>query len=213
MVCQRKGYDILSETGNEQTPIQFFLPNSPIHSGYHLRATDSFILGTEMASLDDTEKWVWLTITYDYLEGKQTNYKEGRMLLSYIGPAYCDGGVKNPFGQTNLTHDLTPIREVFTESSIPWKPVVDGVMLGFGGHLHDGGLGLRVYKNNRNICNSSTHYAKTPTDGLHGRFDQMHFSQEHIVKQDHCVLEQSVPLLKSDELHFKVDYNLTKYPG
>jgi hypothetical protein len=215
MVCQKKGYDILFESGNEKSQMRFSVPGSPIRSGYHLRQSDNFILGTELVGLDDKEKWVWLAITYDYLEGQQPDFKQGKIVFNYIGPpsAYCGGGAVNPFGKSNLTTDMKPQREVFTEASIPWKPAVDGVMLGFGGHLHDGGLGLRVYKNRQNICNSTTYYARTPTEGLHGKFDEMHFQMQHIVKQDLCTLEHGIPLLKTDELHFEVDYNMTKYPG
>lgn len=40
-----------------------------------------------------------------------------------------------------------------------------------------------------------------------------YFSMQYIVKQDFCTLEKGVPLLKSDELHFEVDYDMTRYPG
>ena len=158
---------------------------------------------------------VWLAITYDFLKGKQDDFRPAKIVFDYIGPPskYCGGGAINPFGKSKLTTDLKLLREVFTEASVPWKPAVDGVILGFGGNLHDGGLGLRVYKNRVNVCNSTTHYARTPTDNLHAGFDKMEFEMQHIVKQDFCTLEQGIPLLKTDELHFEVDYNLTKYPG
>jgi len=111
------------------------------------------------------------------------------------------------------------VRDVFTEHSIPWTANYDGMILGFNGHLHDGGTGVRIYKttntsnDGRPLCTSATRYAKTPMTGLKGAFDKHHFEMEHIVSQDLCVEERGIPLKKGDQLYFQADYDLTKYPG
>ena len=47
---------------------------------------------------------------------------------------------------------------MFKISSSPWTSDFDGELLSVGGHLHDGGLTVTIYRNSRAICTSRAKY-------------------------------------------------------
>jgi hypothetical protein len=129
------------ESGNERSDAPFNSPPSGVKSGYHIRPPDSFLINTEFMNLEDKEKWVWLTLEYDYVEGFKDDYLEGKLIWLNLGPSRCTGSESNPYGITNLTRTQQPVKMVLEEHSMPWKAPADGEMLGANSHLHDGKTG------------------------------------------------------------------------
>lgn len=130
-------------SGNERSIGGFALENSTIKSGYTLTPKDNFILSTELMNMDDKEKWAWVTLTFEYMDGPtQAGYKQGKTVWQTIGLPIgaCGRTWTNPFGQTNLTLTQRPKTDVFTEHSVPWTAMRDAWLLGTGGHMHDGGV-------------------------------------------------------------------------
>lgn len=129
-------------SGNEKSMGGFALKDATIKSGYRLSASDNFILSTELMNMDDKEKWAWVTLTYEYLEGAQPEYKQGKTVWQTIGVPIgaCGRSWTNPFGPSNLTLTQRPTKEVFTEHSVPWTATRDQWLLSTGGHMHDGGV-------------------------------------------------------------------------
>src|ERR1700761_7302816 len=146
------------ESGNERSEVAFFVPNSTVSTGYFLRPAERFILNTEFMNMEDKEKWVWLTLTYDYVEGIPSAYKDARVVWMSIGPNRCGGSAKNPFGTTNVTATQQPLKSVFSEYSFPWTSPHDGWVFGGNGHVHDGGVSIEIFKNDQVICTSVPHY-------------------------------------------------------
>jgi hypothetical protein len=126
------------ESGNERSDAPFNSPPSGVKSGYHIRTPDSFLINTEFMNMEDKEKWVWLTLEYDYVDGFKDDYKEGKLIWMNLGPSRCTGSESNPYGMTNLTRTQQPVKMVLEEHSMPWKAPADGLMLGANSHLHDG---------------------------------------------------------------------------
>ncbi|KAF2398655.1 hypothetical protein EJ06DRAFT_557869 [Trichodelitschia bisporula] len=218
-----QGYmEHLFETGNERTDIDFTLQNSSIKSGYHLRAGDTFLINTELMNMEDKEKWTWLTLTYDVIDGFPAEYKEGKVVWTSIGPPRCSGVPDvNPFGQTNLTKSQQPVRTVFTEYSIPWVSRKNGWIMGSNGHMHDGGTSTEVFKNDQRICISYPHYSM----GGHGMGGMGHDKRqlragnhtntdiEHIDVQEGCFYTDPVPIKKGDSLYIRANYDFTAHAG
>lgn len=126
-------------SGNERSKGGFALPNSSIKSGYSLTPKDSFILTTQLMNMDDKEKWAWVTITYEYLEGAHPDYKQGKTVWQSIGPQLqnCGNKIQSPWGPSNLTATQQPKIDVFTEHSMPWTAPKDGWLMSAGGHMHE----------------------------------------------------------------------------
>jgi hypothetical protein len=212
-------------SGNERTTGGYGVVNSSIKSGYSITKNDNFILTTELMNMEDKEKWAWVTVTYEILEGPQPGYRQGKTVFMSIGPASCAGlAVQNPFGAPNVTIYQQPLpgRDVFEENSIPWISPQDGYVLSTGGHMHDGGLTTEVYQGGKMICDSIARYGKSKAAHGHGgerRKRQMSTivaesaEAEHILSQDVCDYKDGIPLKKGESMHLKVKYNFKEHTG
>jgi hypothetical protein len=218
------GVEHIFESGNERTYVDFGVKDSPMKVGYKLHTTDELLFNVELMNMDDREKWVWVTLNWDYLEGQHSEYKEGKILWMSIGPDRCGNNKPNPFGPSNLTDSQQPLKEKFTEYSIPWVAPADGYIMGGNGHLHEGGVATSIFINDKSFCTSHPHYTKNSGPAVggmgHGRKRQLMGSHgeentqiEHIDKQGGCLYPEGIRFKKGDNLYINADYDFTKHPG
>jgi len=208
------------ESCNERSEVVFFVPNSTISIGYFLRSADRFILNTEFMNTEDKEKWVWLTLTYNYVEGTPPAYKDARVVWMSIGPSRCVRGIDNPFGKTNVTAAQQPIKNAFSEYSFPWTSPHDGWVFGGSGHVHDGSVSIEIFKNDELICTSVPHYSTKATGAMGGMKKRQLIGTavnntqiEHVGVQEGYTFNPPLPIKKGDTMHIKVNYDFTKHPG
>jgi hypothetical protein len=219
--------------GNERALYNFALPNSTIKSGYSLIPQDKFILQTQLQNLHDTEKWVWVTLEYQYMDGPQPDYKQGKTVWMTIGYPLAACGdeakinaaaLRGPWGPSNLTESSQPKIEQFSEHSLPWAIPKSGYLLKTGGHMHDGGVSTDIFHEGKLVCHSVPTYSKTAkaAAGGHnhgGRSIQMRqagspdVNVEHIESQDYCTFPDGVALNAGDSLWIAANYDFKKYPG
>jgi len=229
-------------SGNERSEAKWAIPGSHVKSGYHLHSSDTFLLNTELMNLDEREKWVWLTLTFDYLEGPHPEYKEGKVVWMSIGPHRCTGSDSNPFGVSNLTKTQQPTKQSFYEYSIPWTVPQDGYILGSTAHMHDGGTSTEIFRNGEVICDSKPYYANSTKGGMgsmgggggapamgghsHGgrikkrQHDSMPggghggaSGSAHIDSNPPCVFQDGIPVKKGDSMWIKANYDFNKHAG
>lgn len=93
---------------------------------------------------------------------------------------------------------------MFEEATIPWKSPVDALILGVGGHLHDGGTAIDIYQNDKRVCEA------IPTYGT-GSGGMSHGDGEHIKAMTACRLLS--PMKAGDTFHLVAKYDLNKHPG
>jgi hypothetical protein len=203
------------ESGNERSDFPFYVPQSGVKSGYHVRNSDVFVINTELMNLEDNEKWAWLTMEYDYLEGFKPDWKEGKVVWMSVGPDRCTGDFKNPFGATNLTRTQQPTRDKFEEYSVPWTAPKNGLIIGANSHLHDGGVDTKVYLEDRHICTSAAKYSTGGghSHGMKKRQMGGAASGDHISEQVACVFDKPMPISKGQSMFIKCDYDFTKHEG
>jgi hypothetical protein len=217
--------------GNERALYNFALPNSTIKSGYSLHPEDKFVLQTQLQNMDNVEKWVWVTLEFEYIEGPQPDYKQGKTVWITIGyPLAACGDPKlsitalltSPFGPSNLTMTSQPKSEQFTEHSLPFTFPVDGYLLKTGGHMHDGGVSTDIFLNGKMICHSVAKYSKGAkaaeghSHGGHTRRQSMgtpDANVEHIESQDYCTFPEGQAVKAGDTFHLGANYDFKKYPG
>jgi hypothetical protein len=227
--CGKGSVESMFMSGNERTVGGYGLVNSTIKSGYSITKNDNFILTTELMNMDDIEKWVWVTVTYELLEGPHPDYRQGKTVFMSIGQSSCDGlNVTNPFGAPNITAYQVPKSDMFEENSIPWRSPQNGYVLSTGGHMHDGGLTTEIFQNGKLICDSVAEYGKAkakpgaPGHSHGGRKRQVEMNSasvanmaeaEHIQSQRVCDYNDGIPLSKGDSMHLKVKYNFNEHMG
>jgi hypothetical protein len=207
--------------GNEKSPVFFGLKNSTVKSGYRLGPSDTLILNTQLMNMEDKEKWVWVTMTYQYLDGDQPDFKNGRNMwdsLSSTTFGVCPIAKVNSFGKSNLTADLQPLRDDFLyEYSIPWISPADGLILATGGHMHDGGTDIEIFQNDQLICKSVATYGKSGGEhgamGSTGTGPESNMKIEHIVHQSRCEFKDGLPIKKGDRVNMKANYDFRVHPG
>jgi hypothetical protein len=220
--------DIQSENvgmaGNEKSSILYALPDpTALKAGYKLTKKDTFLLTTQLMNLQDREKWVWVTVTYDIVEGPRPDYVQSRFIwksLSTTTAGVCTTG-PNPFGPTNLTGDMQPMARKFSEHSLPITANLDGVILATGGHMHDGGLGIDILQNDKVICTSTAKYATASNGtGGHGHKRRQipggnynNNDIDHIASQHRCTWPQGIPVSKKDRMWIAANYDFDAHHG
>jgi len=205
----------------------FLQHNSSVKTGYHVLPEDSFVLINELMNMDDREKWLWVTMTYDYIEGDHTELKDGKVVWMTISKDLCGNGTQNPFGETNTTLSRQPVNMVFSEHSVPWEIPYDAQLLGTNGHMHDGATSMEIFHQNKLICTSVPKYANTSSAGGmggmsgHGKRDLKplmggNYSNkdiEHISQQLPCLFEPPLAVKKGDKMYLAANYDFNKHPG
>jgi hypothetical protein len=219
------GVEHVFESGNERTDIEFSVHNSSVNVGYHLRTTDELLFNVELMNMEDKEKWVWLTLNWDYIEGPHPEFMDGKVVWMSVGPNRCGGNNTNPFGPSNLTESQQPTLEKFTEYSLPWTAPADGWVMGGNGHLHEGGTSTEIFKNGTRICTSVPHYSNTTSTTLggmgHGRKKRQikgteattNTDIEHIEKQGGCTFDKPFRIKKGEQMYISANYDFTKHKG
>jgi hypothetical protein len=216
--CGKGAVENLFMSGNEKSRGGFALPGSNIKSGYSIGPQNKFILTTELMNLKKEDQWVWMTITYDYLPGPHDDFKQGKTVWQSIGPIRntCGSATPQPnWGPSNLTVTQQPKFRQFAEHSGYWVAPKDGFILGTGGHQHDGGTGVLIFKNNEVICDSQPHYATDGHGGMGMRKRQLmggdyeNTAIPHIQKQMACNFKDGIPLKKGDTMHIQVSHFYT----
>jgi len=159
--CKGAGVGAIGErtfsSGNERTPTTFGdIAKGRVKSGFPIAGGDIFSAQLELMNLNTVVKSVYLTVDFEYIPGDlPKGFKRAHaMWLDVTG---CGISSVNP-----------PAKQRFTLSSRKWTVGYNGDMLGVGGHLHDGGVVLNVYKNQEKICISTAKYGMGGGHG-HGR--------------------------------------------
>jgi hypothetical protein len=211
--------------GNEKSPGEYAIQGSPIKSGYRLAPTDRFVFQTQVQNMDEKEKWVWQTVTYEYLPGPNLDYKQAQTVWLTIGErsnpsqTTCSKKVENPFGASNITETNVPKVRTFQEHSKIVRCVGDGLVIKSGGHVHDGATGADIFKNDNIICKSVATYRKGA--GHHHRKLKRQIKAEgydpadleHIDGLSMCRWPEGVPIKKDDILYMTANYDFNLHKG
>jgi len=116
-------------SGNERSPFDFNpdWKDMSYGSGYHLTKDDRFQFIVDLMNMNHDNKLVYLTMTYDVLDGPLPEDWE-QVKTFWLDVNNCGTGEVHAPQQTGN----------FSIQSVPWKPNFEGRILGSTGHLHDG---------------------------------------------------------------------------
>jgi hypothetical protein len=147
------------ESGNERSYTTYVPSDAAnIKSGYKVAKDDKFTLVNELVNTSEKDKFVWVTLNFEYLDGDHPDYKSSKIIWLSIGPT-C-GKVYPNSGPSNVTVAGQPREKIFSEHSGAWTSRLTGTILSTGGHLHDGGLSVDILHNDQVICDSVATYGK-----------------------------------------------------
>jgi hypothetical protein len=144
-----KGERVFS-SGNERTRVMFNPPWSTGNQlGYFLEKTDKFAFIVDLMNQNMDDKTVYMTITYDVIEGRPTG-------IDNIKAIWLD------VAQCGTSEVIPPQQKGQFKIESTWTANLEGEVLGLGAHLHDGGAYATIAVDGTVICNSTATYG---TDG------------------------------------------------
>ncbi|KAH8885837.1 hypothetical protein GQ53DRAFT_876673 [Thozetella sp. PMI_491] len=137
-------------SGNERTEL-VFPSNENRKYGYYV-GHDPWALSVELMNQASQRRDAVITLEAGYVPGNPIEYtKTTALWLDITG--YCGSAfMKVPSGEDILTFQLDP----------PWRSQVSGDIITAGGHVHDGGTGLKLVKNQEVICDFVPKYGGDP---------------------------------------------------
>lgn len=160
-------------------------------TGYY--AAPDFTAGyiAELMNQNQEKRAVYLTYTFEYvLASAHTNFQ--KVKLVWLDIAGCELHPEMPgLLQTSFNYTTEP----FTSSTL------EGTIIRILGHVHDGGLGIKVARNEHLICDMQANYGRDPK--YISRINNT--TVEHISNFDWC--DQNTRLLIGDSLSATAYYN------
>jgi hypothetical protein len=160
-----------------------------------------------MMNLNQDEKIVYLTMTYDYLEG---SLPEG---WSNVKAIWLDAN------QCGLSEIDAPFDiGYFTVESKPWKPNFEGgKIVAALAHVQDGAISVEIIaSNNTQLCTSVPKYGETPAYIFQGTLSgQDKIVKEHISSMPGCAVEnfQVKELARGQSWKIKAHYDYDLRPA
>jgi len=171
-------------------------------AGYKVNPEDKFGALVELMNENPEDRVVWLTVTYDIVDGHP--FKD-EIKTIWLDVRQCG------------TSQVNPPSKVFAVG-YNWTSSFNGEYIGANPHLHDGGTHLSVHIRDAMVCDSESVYggkeqyiSHSSGHGGHAAMGEM----KHISEQPICDGSKSPTrvIKKGDKLAIKAYYDLEKYPG
>jgi hypothetical protein len=169
-------------------------PGEKIKSGYYIGKGGDMKLSTELVNYDPVDKELYLTIDVEWSPGKDPD------LLDVGGGAIT---ADNCNDKEQAMHQPPKDRSIIYKGE-SWNIIDDGYILNFNPHLHDGGIGIKVFVNEKLVCESNAIYGEEGTaNALDGK------KWQTITGYTPC--EHPIQINKGDKISMSSEYDLTKY--
>ncbi|KAF2417726.1 hypothetical protein EJ08DRAFT_703302 [Tothia fuscella] len=160
-------------------------------TGYHIGATDSFTGWAEIVNYNKEKKQVYIYYDLEWIPGIHGNDVKMATLI-----ATCGGSPAIKLSKTGPTN-TTSGKFYFME---------DGKVLGARGHLHDGGVKVALYLNDKFSCASDAVYGSKEGEGAVASAASI----KTISGMTTC--NGPFPVKKGDSLKLVAIYDLVKHP-
>jgi hypothetical protein len=146
----------LMASGNERTRTSFNSPYAPKEKlGYYMNPEDKFRFILDFMNEKDEDRIVYLTMTYDYIQGRPEGFSNYRTI--WLDIAQCGTSEVRP-----------PSGKVKFDVSQDWVANLNGDILVAGGHLHDGGTHIALTVDGKEVCDSVASYSNNSAGGAMG---------------------------------------------
>jgi hypothetical protein len=170
-------------------------PGSNVKSGYWIGPRSEMQLTSEIINYDPVEKDLYLTLDVEWSPGRDPD-----MLDVGMGAINADACNAKERGFLHPPQDKAIVYkgDVFEVTS-------DGYLINFTPHIHDGGVNIKVFVNDKEVCESRAIYGDEggTTNASDGK------KWETITGYTPC--EVAVPIKRGDKLYMTSEYDLTKH--
>jgi hypothetical protein len=192
----------LFASGNERTKV--ILESWDFQKvGYKLQEADKFSLIVDLMNENMQDKTVYMTLTYDIVEGHPADYSDIRPV--WFDVAQClTSEWPAPYNEGN-----------YTVPSMTWKANFEGDIIGAIGHLHDGGQKVTLDVDGKRICSSDASYGTSPEFVSRQKMGNPNSATEHISDMTACVNGKMgvSKLVKGQTWKLRAEYDYAKNKG
>jgi hypothetical protein len=126
---------------------------SKVRSGAYVGMLDTFQFSSETINYDPTPKDIYLILDFEWVPGKVDELHEVGM-----------GSVGLDCNLASLAFK-PPKDKAITYTGANWTLTHDGYFVNFTPHLHDSGLNVKVFLNEKEVCESHAIYGEGGSDG------------------------------------------------
>jgi len=167
-----------------------------------MRKTDSLASLIKLMNQNPTEQVVYMTMTWDYVDGHP--FKDDIKTV-WLDVRQCGTSEINP-----------PAGKNQFQVNYNWTANFDGDVVGSIGHVHDGGVNLKLAVDGKYRCENYAKYGTTPdyvqksSDGAHGHGGMNHISE---MKACHSAEIPVKQMTKGQVWSLTADYDFDKFPG
>jgi len=176
---------------NSQTDKEVTLyTDGKVLSGKTIRSTDRLDLLAEFMNYRTESARINVAFDFEYMPGTPEGYLNTQSIMFSATP--CDQTAFN-----------VPAKQ-YSISSNEWIVPVDLTLINARGHQHDGGVGMQVFVNGKQICSTVPTYSKMES---RGKNEQVHFTIREM-----SLCQPRAELKKGDVLVIKSDYDVERYP-
>jgi hypothetical protein len=178
-------------------------------TGYQLKATDRMLVLMELMNELPMMRDAVMTVDYEFIPGIPEGFEAVDTVWLDVGG--CLDSEVPPTSNTTSEYTMTPA----------WKATNDGIVLGIGSHLHDGGTHLAISKNGQLVCDNTATYGATPgyidpnmMPGMNmSNMPDMSMTMMHISNITACYMPENGEVKAGDEFNIKAYYDMTKHMG
>ncbi|KAE9967506.1 hypothetical protein EG328_008157 [Venturia inaequalis] len=168
---------------------------SPVKSGYWIGKGGRMQLTSEIVNYDPVDKDLYLTLDIEWAPGKEADmYDVGMGALSADACLEKEKGILHP-----------PKDKAIVYKGEEWDVIDNGYMMNFTPHIHDGGVNIKVFLNNNQICEAKAIYGSS--GGSAASLDGSKW--ETITGYTPC--DTPAAIKKGDKIHMTSEYDLTKH--
>jgi hypothetical protein len=193
-VCPGNKDERFFSSGNERSPTDM-TNNGTLKNGYYIKPTDRWWIMLELMNMNPDNRKIYLTVTYEYVPQHPPDFHNVKAMW---------------FDITNCGNSFQPAGNgsTFDFSMSPWKATINATGIGVGGHLHDGGSDVKIYRNQQTLCTATADYGGNP------KYTQTEGTMKglkHISYISECA--NPGPVNVGDEFYITAFYNLTQHPA
>lgn len=136
-------------SGNERTAISLTM-DGILPTGYYWGESNVNLILVELMNQAMRTQNAVLTVTYEWIPGFPSDFHD--ITPIWLDISGCDGASDEPVKSDTAFNYVSPV----------YQSNFDGVILGMGAHLHDGGVYADVVKNGTTQCQAQAFYGETP---------------------------------------------------
>jgi hypothetical protein len=170
-------------------------PGSNIKSGYWIGKGGVMQLTSELVNYDPVEKDIYLTLDIEWVPGK-----DPAMLDVGMGALSADRCADKEKG---LLHP--PKDKAITYKGEVWSIIDTGYFINFTPHIHDGGVNIKIFVNDKEVCESRAVY------GVEGGATKALDGQKWETITAYTPCDIPIPIKKGDKVYMTSEYDLTKH--